>query len=278
MMNNKINVLYCGDSIAFTGFEASIYSLLTHTKNVNIFVFTMDYERDENNGWIHVFQGLQDEQKLKLKQMVQYLDGQHSNITFFDTLEEYKTYFLHGVNEDDGHSSPYAPLRLLIDVMLPEITHILYIDCDTIIQSDIRPMYFKYLTLIQQSECAYAAYPNVIEENDSCYDEMVAGVLLFDMNKVKEQKLLEKARYNITHYYYKWYDQSALEAAGKYVKLEQKYNYMKEYEYRQEEPVILHFADALNPKIYFEPEVFYKKYPHLQYIKDGIELLNTINF
>ena len=32
-----MNVLYCCDDRGFAGLEASIYSLLTHTKGVNIY-------------------------------------------------------------------------------------------------------------------------------------------------------------------------------------------------------------------------------------------------
>jgi lipopolysaccharide biosynthesis glycosyltransferase len=42
-----INVAYCSDSKGYYGLEASLYSLLTHTKNVNLYIFTMDYERKE---------------------------------------------------------------------------------------------------------------------------------------------------------------------------------------------------------------------------------------
>lgn len=275
-----MNVLYCGDSRGYAGMEASIYSLLTHTKNINIYVFSMTYERDEGDGLMRVFLGITEEQKKKLQKIVNYLDCKGSSITFIDTLDYYNTYFLNGVNENDGHSSPYAPLRLIVDIVLPYVPHILYLDCDTIIQEDLNSMYQYYLDKINTSEYSYAAFSNRFTDSEGKtfgYD-MVAGVLLFDLNKCKQCKLLEKARYNITHNYYQWYDQSALQEAGKYVELPQTYNYMKKYEYRDYEPAILHFADELSPKVYFEPEAFYKKYPHLQYIKDGIKLLDTINF
>lgn len=281
MISEPMNILYCGDGQGYLGMEASIYSLLTHTKHINFFIFSMEYHRDLGDGRVQVFPGLNEDQKKKLKKIVNYLDI-NSNIVFIDTLKEYEEYFLQGVNEDDGHSSPYAPLRLLIDIILPEIPHILYLDCDTIIQKDLRPMYFDYLHQIYEAEedVCYAAYPNLIEEEDFSYSEMVAGILLFDMRKAKEFKLLEKARYNITHYVYPWYDQSALEAAGKYVALDQTYNYMKTYEDREDDeiPAIMHFACDLNPKIYFEPKKFYKKYPHLLYIKEGCDLIDRINF
>jgi lipopolysaccharide biosynthesis glycosyltransferase len=281
--NGYLNVLYCCDGSAYAGLEASIYSLLTHTKQINIFVFSMEYHRDIGDGVIMVFPKVDEYQQAKLKKIVKYLDST-SHITFIDTLNEYKTYFLQGVNEDDGHSSPYAPLRLIIDVVLPELPHVLYLDCDTIIQRDLRNMYFNYLTLIENANdnVCYAAYPNELydDDNNLIRVEMVAGIILFHMDKAKEYELLPKARYNITHYVYPWYDQSALEAAGKYIALDETYNYMRLYEERGDEhPAIMHFACDLNPKIYFDKKkIFYKKYPHLQYIKDGVELIDRINF
>lgn len=280
MNQEAINVLYCGDNMGAEGMEASIFSLLTYTKNVNIFIFSMTYERQIDDHNFFVFQGVSEDRRKRLHKIVKYLDPKGSKIVFFDTLDEYMEHFVNGVNENDGHSSPYAPLRLLADLLLPYVPHVLYLDCDTIIQSDVRPMYFEYLNQIRDSNYAYAAYTNEFFDDSGKRfgGEMVAGVLLFDLEKTRELRLLETARYNITHKWYKWYDQSALEEAGGYIELEQKYNYMKPLEKCDYTPTILHFADELNPKVYFEPDVFYRKFPHLQYIKDGITLIETINF
>lgn len=268
-----INVLYCGDSLGWYGMEASIYSLLTHNKNVNIYIFSMDYERENKDGSIEKFEGVLEWQKEKLRKIVQYLDPKGSRITFIDTLSYYEKYFKNGCNENDGHSSPYAPLRLIVDVVFPHLPHILYLDCDTIIQDAIEDMYYSVLKEIEaEKNIGYAA--RVLSFHDR--DEMVAGVLLFDLNKTREIKLLEKARYNITHNFYMWYDQSALEAAGGCVRLAETYNYMNKYEYRTYTPTILHFADQLDPKVYFEREVFFNKFPHLQYIKTGCDLVGSL--
>lgn len=279
MMEQPINILYCTDVQALSGLEASIFSILKHTKNVNFFIFTMEYHRQLPDNYVEVFPIIDEDEQKRLRRLVTYLD-KHSHITFIDTLEHYNEYFLHGINENDGHSSPYAPLRLIIDIVLPDIPHILYLDCDTVIQGDLRPMYFYYLEQISNAsdEYCYAAYTNLLY--NQCHvlvkSEMVAGVLLFDVNKAKANGLFERARYNITHNIYPWYDQSALEEAGQYIELEETYNFMKKYEYRRYEPIILHFSDELVPKIYYEKEVFYKKFPHLTYIRDGLNLFNSI--
>lgn len=269
-----MNVLYCCDYEGWFGLEASLYSLLTHTKNVNIYIFTMFYERDEVEGH-KVYEPIEGWQRYKTEQIVKYLDPQGSSVCFYDTAEEYQKYFIDGVDEYDGHSSPYAPLRLIVDVMLPNVKHILYLDCDTIIQEDLTPMYYYYLEKIGKSkDCAYAAYTNRLTDGSG---EMVAGILVFDMIKAKELGLFERVRYNITHNHYKWYDQTALESSGKYIEMDATYNYMQPYDLRIYEPAILHFADGLSPKIYHDKVLFYKRYPHLEYIKKGCQLIDDAN-
>ena len=59
-----MNVLYCCDDQAYDGLAASIYSLLTYTKNVNIYVFTMDYKRPPDSaGLVQCFAELTKEHK-----------------------------------------------------------------------------------------------------------------------------------------------------------------------------------------------------------------------
>ena len=57
-----MNVLLCGNDIVYTGMELVVYSLLTHNKNVNIYIFTMDVELD-NNGEVTIYKSLTDWQK-----------------------------------------------------------------------------------------------------------------------------------------------------------------------------------------------------------------------
>ena len=80
-----INVAYCSDSEGYFGLEASLYSLLTHTKEINFYIFTMDYSREEY-GELKEYHGLYPWQKNKLIKIVKYLDGKHSNITFIDKI------------------------------------------------------------------------------------------------------------------------------------------------------------------------------------------------
>lgn len=268
-----MNVAFAGDEHGFYGMEVAIYSLLKYTKNVNIYILSMYYERQHPDGRVEQFFPVQEWQMEKLKKIVKYLDPKGSNITFIDCINYYNAFFLNGCNENDGHSSPYATLRLIFDKILPNTSDVLYLDADIVIQEDLNPMYYGYLNQIRSSPYCYAGFTNHLENGRG---ELVGGVLLFDLKKCKEHNFFERARYNITHKFYQWYDQSAMEDTEHFVELTEKYNYMEKYEYRAYEPAILHFTNHLEPKVYLEPDVFYKKYPHLEYIKKGLNLIDSL--
>lgn len=275
-----MNVLYCCDDRAYSGLEASIYSLLTHTKNVNIYVFSMDYQREPDaNGGVQCHLNISSEHQQSLKKIVQYLDPKNSNIKFIDMKQYYYDLFKHGCNENDGHSSPYATLKLCFDKICLNLEDILYLDCDTIIQKDLTPMYYKYLNELRNSNYCYAGYYIPFDEPQGEKEkELVAGVLLFDLIKCRERKFFERVRYNVTHHFYRWYEQSAIEDTERGFEMEETYNYMEKYENRDYEPAIMHFANHLNPKIYYtSKKIFYNKFPHLEYIKKGLEILESLN-
>lgn len=268
-----MNVAFASDNRGAPGIEVALYSLLTWTKNVNIYVLTMSYTRYFPDGGVQEFEAISPDIQNNLKSIVEYLDPKHSTITFIDTWDIYEKYFLHGCAENDGHSSPYAALRLAFDDIFPHLSDILYLDADLVIQEDLTPMYEHYLAEIKNSEYCYAGFTNFLEDGRG---ELVGGVLLFDLNKARKHNFFPRARYNLTHKFYMWYDQSAMEDTELYIEIQSKYNYMEPYEYRCFEPAILHFTNNLNPKVYLEPLVFYKKYPHLKYIQDGLTLLTKI--
>lgn len=271
-----MNILFSCDDKAYPGLRATIYSILYHTKEpVNFYVFTMTYERFFSNGGSQRYDAITDDHVEETKKLVKYMSP-WSNVVFYNGAEYYSKYFLHGVDENDGHSSPYAPLRLVIDIAFPYLMDMLYLDVDIIVQEDLAPMYHYYLDTMRQNKKAMAGFPNPLSDGRK---ELVASVLLFDIPEARKQKIFEKARYNITHNHYQWYDQSALEeACPDYVELPETYNFMKEYHTRTYTPAIMHFACDLNPKIYFanSEDEFYKKYPHLEYIQKGIKRFQSI--
>lgn len=275
-MSNKMNMLIAGNNKVYPGMELVIYSTLSHNKGINWYVFTMDIVLDDdgNNRPMEqrYFEGLGEWHKNKLRKIVNHLDSS-STITFVDTEEMYKKYFWHNPNEYSW-LTPYAPLRTLAEVALPYVPHILYMDCDTAVTGDISTMYWSYL----QKGYDYCAY---VENNArSGEGEMVSGVMLMNLDKIRQSGFLDRARKNIMETEYEYYDQGAIEDAGKPFPLPDEYSYIHELEVMDHIPTILHFTNQLNPKIYDTSkgrEYFFRRYPFLKYVKEGIELLDTIN-
>ena len=102
-----------------------------------------------------------------------------------------------------------------------------------------------------------------------------------NLAKMRKTGFLEKARENVRKHEYRWYDQDAIAAVGKPYVLPETYSYMFEYENLTYDPAIFHFTNKLNPKIYDESkgrDYFFKRYPFLEYVKKGVEMIESSNF
>ena len=264
-----INILMAGDVRVYPGIELAIYSTLTHNKGINWHIFTMSITIERGDGLCQDFIGLQDWHKNKQKKIVTYLDPT-SRIVFHDVKDLYIKHFWKNPNEWSGFT-PYAGLRLLADLELKYTDHILYLDCDVAVQGDITSMYWEYLSKGYEY-CAYVC-PEACDNNG----EMVSGVMLMNLKKIRETGFLERARKNVNTHVYKYYDQDALRDAGKPYPLPETYGYLEELEKCPYDPIILHFTNRLQPKVYDDKGItyFYRRYPKLEYVKKGVELLDT---
>ena len=256
----------------YTGIELVVYSLMHHNKNVNIYIFTMDIEVFHPDGMVCRYVRLGDWEKNKLKTIVKMHD-KHSNICFIDTYQWYMDYFNNGINHLSGFS-PYAPLRLLSDKILPNVNDILYLDCDTAITGDISSIYYDYLKK-DAEYCAYFAPKACNGEG-----EMVSGVMLLNLAKIRKTGFLETARRNYMTNLYKYPDQDALRDAGTAVRFPATVGYCEDLSLLHELPLIIHFTNAITPKIYddqYSREYFYRKFSFLSYVKKGVEQIDKLN-
>lgn len=270
-----MNVLFAANSDVYMGLELAIYTLLTHNKNVNIYVFTMDIILRKSNGSEVRFYSLNDWERTKLKKIVTYLDP-NSNICIIDVTDLYLKNLSGSVNEECAFT-PYASLRLLADIALSDVDHVLYLDCDTAIQSDISIMYND--CLYGTDDC-YASYAG-----GACggYGEMVSGVFFMKLDAFRKKRYLEQARQLYKNNVYKYPDQMALRDTIKNIgRLPETYGFIEDLASCGYTPAILHFTNKLEPKIYSKdyPDIrtyFYKKFSFLDYVKKGCELLDTLN-
>lgn len=266
---SRINILISGDDGMYSGMELVIYSLLTHNKNVGIYVCTMSVNVDHDDGTGIHYEGLTEDHKRKLRFIVNYLD-RTSDICFIDPYEPFMKYLSGSVN-DTSHFSPFAAFRLMADKLFPHIDHILHLDCDAAITGDIRPVYFNYCN----QDTDYAAYmnPDTVDE----VGEMVSGVLLLNLAHIRRTGFLEKARENYKKNLYVYPDQYALRDAGTAARFPSNFGYCEDLFEAPTLPIIIHFTNKIGPKIYTtSKEKFYRMFSFLSYVNDGLKLIDTI--
>ncbi len=258
------------DSSMYDGIELVITSTMKHNKNVHWYIFTMNIHC-LINGCPRDFYEIDENQKNKLLKVIKYFDP-NSTLEVMNVAEYYVKHIEGNPNEQSGFT-PFATLRLLADVALPEVDDILYFDCDIAVQEDISEMYYSYLNK-GYNYCAYS-----IPEACNYESEMVSGVLLFNLDKIRKTKFMEKARKNLHTHEYVYPDQMALRDVENPYPLPETYSYMFPLEKCSYKPAILHFTNQLSPKVYQNNEktVFYRKYPQFNYVIEINKMLEKLN-
>lgn len=267
-----MNVLIAGNDVAYDGIELVVYTLLSTNKDVNIYIFTMDADiYNPETGCGTMYKSIQPYQKEKLKKIVRYLDCK-SNICFKDVHDLYMEHLDKSVNRHTSFT-PYTALRLLADLALPYIKDLLYLDCDVAITGDIRPIYNDFV----HRGCNYGAYVTP----DACggKGEMVAGVMFMNLELMRANGFLATARRNYNTNLYNFPDQCAIRDSGDPVHFPPTMGYCDNLDDFDGLPLIIHFTNRISPKIYCAKnrEFFFKKFPFLNYAKEGIALLDTIH-
>lgn len=161
----------------------------------------------------------------------------------------YEREFAYCPNEQ-AYCSPYTLLRLFADVVEGMPDKLLYLDVDILFQRDITLLYD-----IDVSNYEYAAARDHYGKYLLNPNYINAGVLLFNMKRIKETGLLQKARELIKTKKLTFADQSAVYRSTTRKKmLPQRFNDQK---FLHKHTVVRHFSKRL----------FYLPYPHTANIK-----------
>ena len=240
-----INILLCGNKKVFDGALTELLSITNKTKKtINCYIFTMDVSRIKKD-----YTCITDEQIDFLNEVVKSKNKENKVIKI-DVTNLYESEFGNCKNEG-AYCTPYTLLRLLAD-MVPEIPDkILYLDIDMMAADDISKLYNTDIT-----DYEYAA---VKEKYGSVFiwpDYINAGMLLLNMKKIKETKLLEKARKLIKTKKMLFADQDAIyRATTKKLLLPRIYN--EQSKFNKKDTVICHFCKRL----------MWMPYPHTENYK-----------
>lgn len=228
-----INLLLCGNEKVFDGALTQLISMTNRTgEPVHVYLMTMELTRLRED-----FTAITDGQAAFLDRVLkEKVPG--SAAEKLDVTDLYEREFGGCVNEG-AYCTPYTLLRLLADLVPGMPDKLLYLDIDIMIAGDIKQLYD-----IDVSEYEYAA----VKEKYGCWlirpDYFNAGMLLFNMRRVRETGLLKKARDRIRRKKMLFADQSALFWSTTRKKLiPRKYNEQSRFD--RKDTVVCHFCKRL---------------------------------
>ena len=228
-----VNILFCGNSKVFDGALTELISITNKsTEPITCYIFTMDATDLKPE-----YTSLSEKECIFLDEVVKS-KNKDNKVIRIDVTDLYKQEFSGSKNED-AYCTPYTLLRLLAD-MVPSIPEkLLYLDLDMMAGGDIAKLYNTDIT-----DYEYAA----VKEKYGCWiirpDYINAGMLLLNMKKIKETKLLEKARDKIKNKKMIFADQDAIFWSTTKKKILPRI-YNEQSRFNKKDTVICHFAKRL---------------------------------
>lgn len=240
-----INILLCGNEKVFDGALTQLISITNRTKEpINCYIFTMDLTRLKPE-----YTAISDKQIDCLNKVVKTKNAENK-VTKIDVTNLYEQEFMKCANES-AYCTPYTLLRLLAD-LLPEMPDkLLYLDIDMMIGGDLSKLYNIDIT-----DYEYAA----VKEKYGCWiirpDYINAGMLLLNMKKIKETKLLEKARTLIKTRKMLFADQDAIFWSTTKKKILPRI-YNEQSKFNKKDTIVCHFCKRL----------MFLPYPHTENYK-----------
>ena len=201
--NSPVSLVYCGNSGVFDGLIISLLSICNHTgRPLHVHVLTMDLTRVSDR-----FTPLDASRADFLRQMLQSKNAD-SRLTLYDLSDEFWSVMSDSPNMNTSYT-PYTLLRLFCD-LLPLPDRVLYLDTDTVAAGDIGPL-FDW----DMQDCDYAAVRDYLGGKFIGPSYVNAGVLLFDLSRIRKSGLLEKARRFCAEKKTFFPDQDAINRLGK---------------------------------------------------------------
>lgn len=228
-----INILLCGNIKVFDGALTELISITNKTKEtIKCYIFTMDISRIKED-----YKSITDDQIEFLNKVVKSKKADNE-VVKIDVTELYEKEFGKCKNEA-AYCTPYTLLRLLADLVPSIPDKILYLDIDMMAADDISKLYSIDVTQYE--------YAVVKEKYGSVFiwpDYINAGMLLLNMKKIRETKLLEKARNLIRTKKMLFADQDAIyRSTTKKLIIPRIYN--EQSKFNKKDTVICHFCKRL---------------------------------
>lgn len=241
-----INIMFCGNRGVFDGALTCALSIMKRsrlTEPLKFYMLTMDVSH------------IKPEYVAISKEQIEFFDeviksySPENSVECIDVTELYNEEFAGSPNES-AYCSPYTLIRLLADRIDSLPDKILYLDIDIMFNRDINLLYSIDVSKVEYAAARdhygkYLINPNYVN----------AGVMLWNLKKMRETGLLVNARDLIRKKKLTFADQSAIiRSTTKKKMLPQKFNDQK---FLHKHTVVRHFSKRL----------FWLPYPHTENIK-----------
>ena len=241
-----INVLFCGNKMMFDGVLTCVLSILKRTQTkepFSFYLYTMDLTSLNPN-----FCAISKKSANFLDEVVKAYSPE-SGVALIDVKDVYERELSGSPNEASSYS-PYAMLRVLADLVDGMPDKLLYLDADVLFNRDIRLLYE-----VDVEKHEYAAARDHYGKYLVSPSYINSGVLLLNLDKIRETGLFEKARAELRKRRLVFPDQTAIRINTKSKRLlSQKFNDQK---FLHKNTVVRHFSKRL----------FWLPYPHTANIK-----------
>lgn len=228
-----ISLLYAGNGAMFDGLLISLLSVSKHTTEaLDVRVFTMDLSDLDSR-----YTPLTEKQRAFLEDMVRRKNSD-SSVCLVDVGQLYRHNLLVSPNSATDYT-PYCFIRLFADRISSMPEKILYLDADTIINSDIRPLFETDV-----EGCEYAAVLDHYGRFFMGYHYINSGVMLLNLKEIRKTGLFVRSVELCASKKLFLPDQTALHRLTRRKKLlPGKYNEQKKYD--DPETVIQHFTKTI---------------------------------
>lgn len=230
-----MNVLYCGDEHIEDGLIISILSLLKNVKQeLHIYVLTISLNLGEKQN-----KGISD---LSIQILDERVKKQNSNnfVKKIDITELFNKNI--PIQNMETRFTPFCMLRLFSD-LLPELPEkLLYLDTDVICRKDCIEFYNQ--DIINYELVGVLDYYGkwFFRKNLFKFDYINSGVLLLNLQKIKQTKLFERCREMCKTKKMFMPDQSAINKLSEMKKIEKrKYNEQRKL---QKDTIFQHFTTS----------------------------------
>lgn len=207
-----MNILFCGDDGVRAGIFLSALSLCRHTRaDLHFYILTAGVE-----GHRAIEQDFSDTLQQVLRK-----ENPQACVTLLDISEVFARY-LPAANMQTRFT-PLCMLRLFADLVDEIPSKILYLDADVLCRGDIQELYHRDMTGIDIAGVP-DRYGKWFFGNIWKHDYLNSGVLLMNMEHIRESGLFQKTRQMCAEKKMFMPDQSALNKLAVKCKIPAKYN------------------------------------------------------